>query len=55
MLDLYVGYVCLLCGCLCFHWFLVRLGSYRLWVVVFLRLGVLRNRKLSNSNAILIN
>jgi hypothetical protein len=51
MLDLYVGYVCLLCGCLCFHWFLVRLGSYRLWVAVFLRLG----RMLSDSNAILIN
>jgi hypothetical protein len=30
-----VGFVCLLCGCFFFHWFGVRLGSFRLWVVVF--------------------
>ena len=50
-LFFFLGFVCLICRCLCSHWFLVRLGSFTLWVVVFLSSGVLCNRKLSDSNA----
>ena len=53
-LFFFLGFVCLICRCLCSHWFLVRLGSFTLWVVVFLSSGVLRSRKLSDSNASLL-